>query len=160
MTRTSIFIDELHRAFDGDPWHGPSVTHLLAGITARQAMVTPPAGVHSIAGIVAHMTAWVAEVTRRMTGHAAADPIEGDWPLPRATDEAGWAAMRIELGNRMAHLTEAIAGFPESRWDDLVGDARDPALGTGMSYAQTVSGLVQHLAYHGGQIAILKKLVG
>ena len=160
MNRTSILIDELHRAFDGDPWHGPSITQLLAGITAQQAMAVPPAGIHSIAGIVAHMTAWVAEVTRRMTGHAAADPVEGDWPLPRATDEEGWAAMHIELGNRMARLTEALAGFPESRWDDLVGDARDPALGTGVSHAQTVSGLIQHLAYHGGQIAILKKLVG
>ena len=25
-TRTSYLIDELHRAFDGDPWHGPSVS--------------------------------------------------------------------------------------------------------------------------------------
>ena len=27
MTRTSLLIDQLHRAFDGDPWHGPSVAH-------------------------------------------------------------------------------------------------------------------------------------
>jgi hypothetical protein len=53
-----------------------------------------------------------------------------------------------------------VAGFPESRWDDLVGDTRDPALGTGVSFAQTVSGVVQHLAYHGGQIALLRKLAG
>ena len=58
----------------------------------------------------------------------------------------------------MARLTEAVAGFPERRWDDLVGDTRQPALGTGMTYLQTVSGVVQHLAYHGGQIALLRKL--
>jgi uncharacterized damage-inducible protein DinB len=160
MTRTSILVDELHRAFDGDPWHGSSITHLLADVSVAQAMATPPAGIHSIAAIVAHMTSWVAEVTRRLSGHDAADPIEGDWPLPRATDQAGWLAMHLALANAMAHLTEAVAAFPEARWDDLVGDARNPALGTGVSYAQTVSGVVQHLAYHGGQIAILKKLVG
>lgn len=159
-TRTSFLIDELHRAFDGDPWHGPSVTHVIANLTAAQAMQRPLPGAHSIAEIVAHMTVWVAEVTRRVSGRPAADPVEGDWPLPRAVDEAGWVAMHLELTNAMARLTEAVAGFPERRWDDLVGDTRDPALGTGVSYAQTVSGLVQHLAYHAGQITLLRKVVG
>jgi hypothetical protein len=66
--------------------------------------------------------------------------------------------MRLALNNAMARLTEAVAGFPERRWDDKVGQLRNAALGTGMTYQQTVLGLVQHLAYHGGQIAILKKL--
>lgn len=159
-TRTTFLIDELHRAFDGDPWHGPSVTRLLAGLSATQAMTRPSPAAHSIAEILAHMTVWVNEVTRRVSGHPPADPVEGDWPLPRAIDEAGWAAMHLELVNAMAKLTEAVAGFPAARWDDLVGDMRDPSLGTGVSYAQTVSGLVQHLAYHGGQIAILRRLAG
>jgi uncharacterized damage-inducible protein DinB len=159
-TRTSLLIDQLHRAFNGDSWHGPSVVQLLRDVTFPQAMATPPGGVHSIAAIVAHMTSWVAEVTRRVTGHPPAEPIEGDWPIPRATDEAGWAAMHLELAEAMARLTEAVAGFPEARWNDKVGDARDAALGTGVTYEQTVLGLVQHLAYHGGQVAILRKLVG
>jgi uncharacterized damage-inducible protein DinB len=156
--RTSHLIDELHRAYDGDPWHGPSVTQILAGVTAAQAEARPSQAVHSIAEIVAHMTSWVAEVTRRVQGHPAADPVEGDWPVPRALNETGWASMRLALNNAMARLTEAVAGFPERRWDDKVGQLRNAALGTGMTYQQTVLGLVQHLAYHGGQIAILKKL--
>jgi hypothetical protein len=92
-------------------------------------------------------------------GHPAGDPIEGDWPIPRATDAAGWAAMHLELAEAMARLTEAVAGFPEARWSDRVGDTRDPASGTGMTFEQTILGLVQHLAYHGGQIAILRKIV-
>lgn len=159
-TRTSFLIEELHRAFDGDPWHGPSVTEVIRGLSARQAQARPGGEAHSIAEIVAHMTVWVSEVTRRVSGHPAGDPIEGDWPLPRAIDEAGWAAMHLQLANAMAKLTEAVAGFPESRWDDMVGDARVASLGTGVTYAQTVSGVVQHLAYHGGQIAILRKLAG
>jgi len=159
-SRTFFLIDELHRAFDGDPWHGPSVTQVIAGLTAKQAQARPGGEAHSIAELVAHMTAWVNEVTRRISGHPAGEPVEGDWPLPRATDEHGWAAMNMELANAMAHLTETVAGFPESRWDDMVGDTRVASLGTGVSYAQTVSGVVQHLAYHGGQIAILRKLAG
>ena len=156
-TRTAYLIDELHRAYDGDPWHGPSVTELLKGVTAAQAIAKPLPDVHSIAEIVAHLTSWAAEVTRRVHGHPAADPAEGDWPVPRALNETGWAAMQLALNNEMARLTEVVAGFPERRWDDRVGDSRNPALGTGMTYLQTVSGVVQHLAYHGGQIALLKK---
>jgi uncharacterized damage-inducible protein DinB len=159
-SRTALLIDQLHRAFDGDCWHGPSVRHLLSEVTFAQAMATPPGGIHSIAAIVAHMTSWVSEVTRRVSGYPPADPIEGDWPIPRATDKAGWAAMHLELAEAMARLTEAVAGFPAARWNDQIGDARDAALGTGVTYEQTVLGLVQHLAYHGGQVAILRKLVG
>lgn len=158
-SRTSYLIDELHRAYDGDPWHGPSIGVLLAGVTAQQAIAKPAEAVHSIAEIVAHLTSWTAEVTRRLQGHPAAEPVEGDWPVPRALNETGWATMQLALNNAMARLTEAVAGFPERRWDDLVGDTRDPALGTGVTFLQTVSGAVQHLAYHGGQIALLKKLV-
>lgn len=159
-TRTALLIDQLHRAFDGDPWHGPSVMELLAEVTCTQALATPPGGVHSIAAIVAHMTSWVAEVSHRLAGHPAADPVAGDWPIPRATDQAGWVAMHLELAEAMARLTEAVAGFPEARWDVLVGDSRDAALGTGVTFEQTVLGLVQHLGYHGGQVAILRKQVG
>ncbi len=158
-TRTAMLIDQLHRAFDGDPWHGPSVVGVLAGVTFTAAMATPPGGVHSIAAIVAHLTAWVAEVTRRVAGQPAADPLEGDWPIPRATTAAGWAAMHLELAEALARLTEEIAAMPETRWTETVGDSRDAALATGMTFEQTVLGLVQHLAYHGGQIAILRKMV-
>lgn len=159
-TRTAFLIDELHRAYDGDPWHGGSIASLLSGVTTEQASTRPHEAVHSIAEIVAHLTSWAAEVTRRLQGHPAADPVEGDWPVPRALNETGWASMQLALNNAMARLTEAVAGFPERRWDDLVGDVRQPALGTGVTYLQTVSGVVQHLAYHGGQIALIKKLAG
>lgn len=157
-SRTSYLIDELHRAYDGDPWHGSSVSALLAGVSAAQASARPAPEVHSIAEIVAHLTSWAVEVTRRVQGFPAADPPEGDWPVPRALNETGWASMQLALNNAMARLTEAVAGFPERRWDDVVGDVRVPALGSGMTYLQTVSGVVQHLAYHGGQIALLRKL--
>ncbi|MBA2354493.1 MAG: DinB family protein [Luteitalea sp.] len=156
--RTSRLIGELHRAFDGDAWHGPSVMILLADVTPAQAEHRPSAAVHSIAEITAHMTSWVIEVTRRLSGHPAADPADGDWPVPSSSNETGWAAMRLAMTAAMARLTEAVAGFPESRLDEVVGDERDRSLGSGVTYGQTVHGLVQHLAYHGGQIALLKKL--
>jgi hypothetical protein len=39
-----------------------------------------------------------------------------------------------------------------------VGNLRDAPLGTGTSFAAMISGLIQHNAYHAGQIAIMKKV--
>ena len=39
-------------------------------------------------------------------------------------------------------------------------DPRNRPLGTGVSYYELLHGIVQHDAYHAGQIAILKKVLG
>jgi len=39
----------------------------------------------------------------------------------------------------------------------LVGEQRDPPTGGGVTYYATLHGVVQHAAYHAGQIAIIRK---
>jgi uncharacterized damage-inducible protein DinB len=46
--------------------------------------------------------------------------------------------------------------------DDLLKPTNDPRnrpLGTGVTYYELLHGIVQHDAYHAGQIAILKKIL-
>ncbi len=45
----------------------------------------------------------------------------------------------------------------DARLDDLIGDARDPALGSGVTRYVTLHGVVQHHVYHAGQISLLKR---
>jgi hypothetical protein len=47
----------------------------------------------------------------------------------------------------------------EAQLDERIGDVRDRALGSGVSRYVTLHGLVQHHAYHGGQISLLKKAI-
>jgi len=46
------------------------------------------------------------------------------------------------------------------RWDALVGPSREAGLGTGVSVAVMLHGIIQHDAYHAGQMALLKKALG
>jgi uncharacterized damage-inducible protein DinB len=39
-------------------------------------------------------------------------------------------------------------------------DPRNRELGTGVSYYELLHGIVQHDAYHSGQIAIVRKVLG
>lgn len=158
--RASRLIDELHRAVDGEPWHGPSVMALLRPVTAKEATAHPVPGAHSIAEITAHLTAWTNEVAHRLEGFPAADPQEGDWPPSLALTPAAWAAQTLALTTAVAHLEATVAGFPEARWDLPIVDPREPLPVVPVSYEQLVHGLAQHYAYHGGQIALLRKALG
>ena len=157
MRETDRIAEQLRRAYNGDAWHGPSVRGALEDVDVRIATARyVPAG-HTICEIVLHMTAWTREVTRRLHTGVARDPEEGDWPVRAVTSDTEWAAVLEALDAANAELVEAIAGLDDARLHDRIGDVRDRALGSGVSCYVTLHGLIQHHAYHGGQIALLKR---
>jgi len=157
MTNDEL-IDDLQRAYDGDPWHGPSLAALLADVSAADAAAHPVAAAHSMWELVLHLTAWTREVARRVGGGVPATPVEGDWPsVPRLANGEAWRNARLALGDANAMLVEAVRTASEATLASPVGNTRDPVLGSGLTHAGMVRGLAQHHAYHGGQIALLKK---
>jgi uncharacterized damage-inducible protein DinB len=152
---------QLSRMYSGDAWHGPSVADALAGVTAEQAMARPIAGAHSIHELTHHIGAWVHEVLQRLEGRAPQDPDDGDWPAPRdSLSKAEWEALKTRVAARHAELARAIAAIDPARLSDIVGGERDAPAGTGMTYYDTLHGLIQHDAYHAGQIVLIKRALG
>ena len=152
-------LDELRRAWDGDPWHGDPVRRVLEGITAQQAAARPLPHAHGVWQIVLHMTSWTREATRRLRDRVAREPEDGDWPAA-GTGEGEWNAALYALARANAELLEAVAAFPSAELDHVVGEERDRPLGAGVTYAVMLHGIAQHHAYHAGQIALLKKSFG
>ena len=65
------------------------------------------------------MTAWTGEVGRRIDGHPARQPLEGDWPAPSGVDEAAWQRdvqalidAHDRLLTRVATLSDAALHAP------------------------------------------------
>jgi uncharacterized damage-inducible protein DinB len=158
MSEADRLIDQFQRAHDGDPWHGSPVTAILAGVTAEEAARTPAKGVHSIWQIVLHMTGWRDEVTRRATGAPAGEPRDGDWPDVGEPTSERWAGALAALDASHARLVNAVRDMTDEHLLKPTNDRRDSALGIGVSYYELFHGIVQHDAYHAGQIAILRKL--
>ncbi len=159
MTTTEL-VDLLRHAYDGDPWHGPSLKKVLSNVTADTADARPLNGRHSIWEIVLHATGWTREVDRRLNGGRPTQPAEGDWPTPpaRPTGIAAAATWQEALRNlEQAHesLVATVVRTPDQRWEEMVGDQRDAAEGTGITFGVMVVGLATHHAYHAGQIAML-----
>ncbi|HEY8550182.1 MAG TPA: DinB family protein [Vicinamibacterales bacterium] len=152
---TRELVDLLEHAFDGDPWHGPSLMAVLRRVEPERAAMRPLAARHSIWEILLHVTSWTREVERRVREGQAGAPADGDWPEVRATDNAAWQQALASLAEAHRNLVATVAAQPDARWEEQVGDSRDPAAGTGVTYGVMVAGLATHHAYHAGQIALL-----
>ena len=159
MNDRERLLDELARAHAGDPWHGPSRRAVLADVTLDEAIRRPAGGAHGIWALVLHMRAWTNEVARRLGGAAPAEPEEGDYPpVPSSPTTEAWTAAVRSVDDAHARIRSVLERFPVERLDDIIGDERVPALGSGVTYRAMLHGLAQHDAYHTGQVAILKKM--
>ncbi len=142
--------ESIARSVAGDPWHGPSLAALLAGVTDAEAAARPIGAAHTIGELVLHAAAWMDEVAARLRGATPGEPEAGDWPAPCA-----WPEARARLEAAHGRLQRALADFPEARLGEVVGGERVAALGTGVTFEAMLIGVAEHNAYHGGQVALL-----
>jgi uncharacterized damage-inducible protein DinB len=159
MSDKSFLHEQIRKGFSDDPWHGPSTLSLLEELTAQEAAARPIPEGHSIWEIVLHMISWQNEVRRRLAGNPPAEPEEGDWPKVGKVSETRWRQDLERLGASLTDLLDMLDSLQEKDLDRIGGGLsdRDPALGTGVTLRAMVNGLVQHNAYHSGQIALLRK---
>jgi uncharacterized damage-inducible protein DinB len=159
MSDVLFLREQLRKGYSDDPWHGPDTASLLADVTAEEAAAHPVAGAHSVWEIVLHMIAWQNEARQRLGGKQPGLPEEGDWPEPEEISAAAWRRDRARLGESLDELSRTLAGCTDADLERPGGtfSDRDPALGTGVTHRDMVNGLVQHNAYHSGQLALLRK---
>ena len=157
MSEVDRITDQFRRAFDGEAWHGPSVTALLNGVTAEQAAARPIPGAHTIWELTQHIRAWEGACLRRLNGDPAQLPDSEDWSDVNDHSEAAWEKTKQMLIDTHTKLLEALGSLDDSRLDQPI--MNHPEIPFSSTYV-TLHGGVQHDLYHAGQIAILKKALG
>ena len=145
--------DQLHRAFEGDPWHGPPLQEILSGLTESQASKRVLASAHSIWELVNH----VERLERAALGAASGTPMpkspappEAQWPPTSPGNNDAWKAAVNQLFATNTKLCNAIRNLQDSQLKDTVP-------GRSYDFYYLFHGIVQHGLYHGGQMAILRK---
>jgi uncharacterized damage-inducible protein DinB len=149
MTKTERIIDELTRALEHDPWHGPAIDDVVGDMNAAEAAAHPVSGAHSVWELLHHVTAWVRAVHSRVKGSVCELQGETDWPPVRDTSEKAWAAARADLDRAQSELTATLRTLRDSSLTAIAPN-RDYDL------EHLLNGLIQHHAYHTGQMALLK----
>jgi DinB superfamily len=143
--------DQLHRAFEGDAWHGPALREILSGVEEEHAASHGVAGVHSIWELVNHIETWERVALRAVSGIAMPKsmPPERDWP---PISRGAWEAATNQLFATNAQLCHVIRNFQDARLHETVP-------GRSYDFYHLFHGMVQHGLYHAGQIMLLRKAI-
>lgn len=152
MTRAARLAKHIHRTVKGPMWHGPALAQVLEGVTHDQAAARPIPDAHSIWDIVLHVTAWADIARARVKGERIGDPTpEQDWPPAGAVGPDAWRLAIERLGESHRALSAVVRDLSDEALDAKVRD---------LEYTVDVllHGVVEHGTYHGGQIALLRKV--
>ncbi len=148
IIETERIADQLRRVYEGPSWLGPSIKKLVSDVDEERARRQTLQDAHTIWELVLHMTAWLRIARERLVATEIREPDSAeDWPAIRGDwEEAKWA-----LESEINALGQAILKLSDERLDE-----RAPAIEEQTLY-QLLHGVIQHSAYHAGQIAVLKK---
>jgi uncharacterized damage-inducible protein DinB len=150
MSQITFIIDQLKAAFDGEAWHGPALMEILDGVDAETAAARPIPEAHSIWELVLHLMTWERVIAQRIQGMALMPSDEENFPTVQQPTEAVWRETLETLTAAHAELIQFVSGMKESQLNERVS-------GKDYDLRFMLTGAVQHAAYHGGQIALLKK---
>lgn len=145
--------EELRSLAQGDPWHGPALDALLAGVSAETATARPLPGAHTLWELVLHVTGWTDVFRRRLDGEVVDEPPEGDFPAPSGATERAWADAKDHLRQAHERLAARVASLADA-------DLDAPVNGRDYTVRFLIHGAIRHAVYHSGQIGLLRKLAG
>ncbi len=152
MSETTRIAQLLKHSYDGQPWYGTPLRKLLGDVTAERAAAQPIAGAHSIWQEVRHVIGWRQFACRLLSGDEAAELTDAEnWPIPAESDSgpAAWQQALDALAQTQDELQGAIARLTDEQ-------LREKARGKPYNMYVLLHGILQHDAYHAGQIALLR----
>lgn len=145
--------DQLERSFHGGAWHGTALLEALDGIGAEEASRRPVAKAHSIWEIAGHAGAWMRVAARRIRGESVSS-LSDDENFPEARDvsDDAWNERLDHLRAAYRELCDVLRGLEDSNLGDAVAGS-DPTV------RGLLLGVIQHNAYHAGQLVLLRRAV-
>jgi uncharacterized damage-inducible protein DinB len=151
MSELEFIVDQLKRSFDGEAWHGPALMEILGDVDANTAAARPIHAGHSIWELVLHVAAWDGIVARRITMREEITPSdEENFPHVSHPSETAWRESLQVLRTNHDQLIKAASALTDARLKERVP-------GKEYDIRFMLTGAVQHVAYHGGQMALLKR---
>jgi uncharacterized damage-inducible protein DinB len=138
--------------YDGSPWIDVTIMDTLKSISAQRAAKKIAPGRNSVWQIVNHIIAWRENVLLRVQGNIIITPNNNYFIEIDNVSEAEWQKTLERLANSQDQWIRFLENFDESKFETIYPSNK-------MSYYEHIHGILQHDAYHLGQIVLLSKLV-
>ena len=145
---TKLFED----LYNGRPWIDVTIMDILKNISAEQAAKKIIPERNSIWQIINHMIAWRENVLLRVQGNGMVTPNNNYFTQLEIISETEWQKALERLANSQEQWIHFLENSDESQFDKIYAPNK-------MTYYEHIHGILQHDAYHLGQIVLLSKLV-
>lgn len=151
-------IQQLLEVQNGKLWMGDTFQKKIDSITEEEAFLRPLPTLHSVAELMAHLTAWREDAILKITNGKGrlTDDSEKNWPDNNALKKIGWNKLIQDYQDSLSDLI------------DLLRDKEDPFLAKQYydqdfkgqyDYSFVINGMLHHDLYHLGQMGIVIKLI-
>ncbi|WP_324719262.1 DinB family protein [Salinimicrobium sp. HB62] len=142
---------EFSQLYDGDPWIDENLKQTLKGISAEKARKKIAEGRNSIWQIVVHIIEWRRMILKRLNGNIISVPEDNFIRETLDTSEEAWKKTLQELEQSQQEWLEFFDNLKDE-------DLEKTYPGNDQRYYYLIQGIIQHDAYHLGQIVLLSKL--
>ncbi len=129
-------------------WGNPGLARILKDVRVKEATWKPAPNAHSLWEAVNHIAYWSRFTLEVLEGRHK--PTKQAWPAGRG-GAAGWRRAVGAASRLHASLIRRTASLDDAALAARLGRTR-------YTTAQLILGCASHIAYHVGQIAVLRKL--
>lgn len=149
LKRIGRLMDDL---YEGSPWIDVNLSTTLKNLTAEQAAKKVNPQWNTVWEIVNHLINWRLNVLQRIQDKTVASPADNYFAPVREVSAEAWQNTLDKLEDSQEQWRQVLKKFKKK-------DLEKSYPTNGMSYYDHIQGIIQHDAYHLGQIVLLAKVV-
>lgn len=138
--------------YEGSPWIDVNLVDSLATVTAKQAAMHIRPGINSIWEITNHLIKWRENVLARIDGKIIKTPSHNYFMPVKDQSEKAWANTLNKLAASQVRWMERMKKLKLSDFKTIYPVNR-------LTNYEHIQGIIQHDAYHLGQINLLKRFL-
>jgi uncharacterized damage-inducible protein DinB len=152
MKETERIKKLLEDLYEGSPWIDVNIIGTLEKITAEQAAKRVLTKCNSIWEIVNHLISWRLNVLQRIQGKVIKTPGNNYITPIEDPSPPAWKNTLKQLNDSQTQWIKFLETMKEEDFTKIYP-------GNGMTYYEHIHEIIQHDAYHLGQITLLVKLL-
>lgn len=154
----NYIIQQLLEIQNGKLWMGENFEKKINSITEEEAFIKPSPIMHSVAELIAHLTAWSNDAILKIRNGIGElrDNSEQNWPDNNNLKESGWNTI---IQNYQESLSQVIGLLKDKDDYFLKEKYYDQDFKGEFEYSFAIDGILHHNIYHLGQIGTVIKLI-
>ncbi|MCF6132172.1 DinB family protein [Flavobacterium wongokense] len=152
MTEQQRISSLFEKLYHGDPWIDINIVSTLSSLTAGEASKRVLPNCNTIWEITNHLISWRQNVLQRVHGNTLKTPSHNYFVEVKDTTEEAWTEVLKKLEETQSHWLHFLKNVK-------IEDFEKQYPVNNMTYYEHIQGIIQHDAYHLGQIVLLSKLL-